>query len=295
MTSKNTSPWLWPYGEHASWVDSRATSEGHVSRLLNQRAGNAEEGELEFIHSAETLGALEYERRVYAGQIPTRDIAHDWYNGQVWLTYPKAKRFINTCHVTDSPGNKSMTANGRSRLRDALTLFDESGALLLTTDPRLCVALVNHQWEHLLVNNRDTWGERAKLLIFGHGLLDSMQRPHKSLCAKVLPVLVPNLNMSKAELQCILLAALRQLVDPVNLSPLPVMGVPGWFVESNRPGFYSDKSVYRAKPTRRPASLHERLVFVWDGTTLVSGKCAGQSLPEFQGEESPDSSEHGAG
>lgn len=293
------SPWLWPYGGDLARFDPRIDHEGAVACRLNDRHSKSVDVEPSFVHSKESLGALEYERRVQTGLIPTRDLSHDWYNGQVWLAFPKVKQLINALHVQDVGGCVEQPdrppANGRSRLRDALTLFDESGALLLTTEWSLCTALLQHDWKTLLLDRRESWSARGRVLLLGHGLLDSMSKAHKGLCAKVVPVQVPSLDMRPPELQRLMLLVVEQLRGPGNLSPLPVMGIPGWFPESEAPGFYQDSAVYRAKPTRRVSSSHERLAFVWDGSTLALGKCAGQSLPEFQGEESPDSSEHGAG
>lgn len=288
-------PWLWPYGMEAAQFDLSTAALGAVARKLNHLHAATSHKTPMFVNSVEALGALAYEKRVYEGEIPTRDIAHDWYNGQVWLKFPQAKRFINQKHVADSSSRHVQSANGRSRLRDALTLFDESGALLLTTNQRLSGALLEHDWSALFELDRDTWAARARVLVFGHGLLDALHKPHKGLCAKAIPVCVPDLNLVAEQLQTLVLNAVQGIVDPANLSPLPVMGVPGWFSESDSPGYYNDASIYRAKPTHRLTSLPERLAFQWDGSTLYSGKCAGQSLPELQGEESPDSSEHGAG
>lgn len=303
MAARDSFPWLWPYGMDSAWHGDAANEAGFVSYALNaeRQLVNVRIGEQvgekipQFVQSIDTLGALEYERRVYQGHIPTRDISHDWYNGQVWLKFAGFKALINSRHITDSEDTTVQSANGRSRLRDALTLFDESGALLLTTNPATGAALLNHDWRSLFVEDRETWAQHARVLIVGHGLLDSMHVPHKGLCAKAIPVHVPTLNLSNAELRALVLQVAKQIHAPANLSPLPVMGVPGWFSASDAPGFYNDTTVYRAKPTRRVSSSHERLAFVWEGSTLSPGKCAGQSLPEFQGEESPDSSEHGAG
>lgn len=289
-------PWLWPYGECAAWEASSLKQAGEIANRLNKigEVGGQADTPV-FSPSHQTLGAVEYERCVSTGSIPTRDLPHDWYNGQVWLKFPQAKWQINARHIEDAENPLIQSANGRSRLRDALTLFDESGALLLTTDSTLPCALIHHDWPALFVVQRANWQDRARVLIFGHGLLDAMHQPHQGLCAKAIPVLVPTLNLTPGDLQNILVRAVAQIVDARNLSPLPVMGVPGWFDESAAPGFYDNKSVYRAKPTPQGASLHERLAFVWDGSTLALGKCVGQSLPVLQGEESPDSSEHSAG
>lgn len=275
-------PWLWPYGGDQAYFQTSFQGAGLVSDFLNAQSELiGASGVPRFVPSTQALGALEYERCVKAGQIPTRDVSHDWYNGQVWLKFAQAKHFINACHVDedllDSAVQKS--SNNRSRLRDAMTLFDESGALFLTTDPALSAALLSHDWKTLWAH-RELWAHKACVLIVGHGLLDAMHRPYKGLCAKAVPVCVRSLDLTAEALQVLVLKVVVQIQVPANLSPLPVMGIPGWFRESSVPGFYDDTSVYRAKPTPRRSSTHERLAFLWDESTLSVGKCAGQSPPD---------------
>lgn len=289
-------PWLWPYGGRAACFDSALQrNAGWVAQALNCERPGIDFCIPEFIESSDTLGALEYERQVNSGFIPTRDIAHDWYNGRVWLQFAQAKQLINACHVAESDKPVADSSNGRSRFRDALTLFDESGAVLLTTDASLSDALLQHDWSTLFVQNSSAWAERARVVLVGHGLLESMHRPYKGLCAKVIPVCVPTLDLHPSILQGLILQVAAAIRDSLNFSPMPVMGVPGWFDDSNVAGFYDDVSVFRAKPTPARSSVQERLAFFLDGSTLVSGKCAGQSLSVLRVEESPDSSEHSAG
>ncbi len=291
-----SAPWLWPFGENSAFPTPSNPGAGWVARLLNQRA--RAKFAPRFTHSDESLGALAYEQRVAQGAVPTRDLSHDWYNGMAWLAFPKTKHWINTQHLADAgvktqlPGR---SGNGRSRFRDALTLFDESGALLLTTGEGMLFALMEHRWPCVFSCRDDRWHSQNRLLVFGHGLLDSMPSAHPGLCAKVLPVLVPDLDVSLGALDQVLLNALEQVSDPANFSPLPVMGVPGWFDLSARPGFYESREVFRAKPTAQKGLRAERLAFQVDGATLALGKCARQSPPALQGEESPDSSEQSAG
>lgn len=293
--ARTSFPWLWPYGEHAAWCFHDFSNPGSVSLRLNQLLnGRALQAPL-FVHSKENFGALAYEHAVRDGSIPTRDLGHDWYNGHVWLTFTAAKKALNDRHIQDSLSVERVGGNGRSRLRDALTLFDESGALLLTTSPAACSALLQHDWKTLFPDRFESWGQQARVLVVGHGLLDALDAPHPGLCAKAIPVFVPTLDLPLSALQSIVSGVVAGLQDPANFSPLPMMGIPGWFEESKAPGYYDNKSVYRAKPTRNASSGRERLAFVWDGSTLRSGKCVGQSLPVHRGEESPDSSEHGAG
>lgn len=274
-------PWLWPYGKAAVFQSTLCSTEGGVALQLDaQREKSGSSLVPRFVASREALGALEYERCVHAGQIPTRDLAHDWYNGLVWLRFAQAKRWINRSHIEDACRQSVPSSNGRSRLRDALTLFDENGALLITTEASIRDALLDQDWQTLFVNGRAHWNGRARLMVFGHGLLDSFHKPHRGLCAKAIPVLLPTLDVSDDTLPVLLDAVVNEIKDPANFSPIPVMGVPGWFAASNQPGYYDDRSVYRAKPTPRHSSGHERLAFAFDPSTLAFGKCVGQSLPD---------------
>ncbi|MDH4394674.1 MAG: DUF3025 domain-containing protein [Limnobacter sp.] len=212
-----------------------------------------------FEFSDANMKALEYERHVAGGGIPTRDQFHDWFNGLVWLTYPRTKLAINHLHVNDG---FTEHFKQRSPLRDAITLWDESGAVLLTSDPSLESALREHDWQHVFIGLRAQWGENILPFCFGHGLLDAMRNPHKGLCAKVKVVQADQALLDKvlnplaisSVLDGVFLSIVQQLRSPRDLNPLPVMGVPGWFEENRAPGFYDDEAVFRKKPTRR-ASL----------------------------------------
>lgn len=297
--SEHDAPWLWPYGAGSQFIAPEFAREGWVSARLNAAAGATGAVDMpRFSHSEESLGALAYEQRVAQGAVPTRDVSHDWYNGLVWLAFPHAKRWINAQHLNDAGSRESSAlkpGNGRSRFRDALTLFDESGALLLTNSEEKAFALLAHNWDRVFEPRNVGWHAQSRLLIFGHGLLDAMGSAHPGLCAKALPVVVPDLNFSAMQLQEIVLGVLGQIREPSDFSPLPVMGIPVWFDQSGEPGFYDNPQVFRAKPTGRRGLRGERLAFQVDATTLAVGKCVRQSLPVLQGEESPDSSEQSAG
>jgi hypothetical protein len=285
-------PWL---AHLAPFAWRFSGQEGEVATRLNAAVlGGCPRFEL----SSETMKALAYEQRVAQGIIPTRNLAHDWFNGLVWLKYPAVKQQMNRLHVAQGAFGLQGAGNGRSRVRDALTLLDECGAVLFTQDAGMVQALLNHDWQTFFVRHRSAWlAGTTRLCIIGHGLLDSMQFPHKGLCAKVLPVLVERVDEAMSVLDDVLCGVLAHLTVPANFSPLPVMGVPGWFEVSDSPGFYQDTSVFRGKPTRQVDSVSRRLAFRWLASTLSPWKCAGQSLPAsfLLGEESPDSCEQSAG
>lgn len=74
-----------------------------------------------------------YEQYIWdTRRVPTRDNLHDFFNGLVWLRFPHTKRRLNQLQA------QAIAADGvqavRGPLRDALTVFDENGALLQAPD-----------------------------------------------------------------------------------------------------------------------------------------------------------------
>ena len=175
--------------------------------------------------------------------MPTRDNLHDFFNGLVWLRHPRTKRHLNALQAAEIARHGIGATRGP--LRDALTLFDENGAVL-DAPPELWRALLARDWQGLFVTHRDLWRE-ARLRIFGHALLEKLVAPRKGLTAHVLRL--------PAGASCAGDAALAAALDPAHLAakpfvPLPVLGVPGWWPQNSNFCFYDDSDVFRP---RRPA------------------------------------------
>jgi hypothetical protein len=132
-------------------------------------------------------------------------------------------------------------------LRDALTLFDENGALL-TCAPRLAERLAARDWQAVFVTERKQWMQ-AQLLLVGHALLEKLVQPRKPITAHVL--VVPGAGSPAGEA---LADTLRQHSRP--FLPLPVLGVPGWWRANEAPSFYDDAFVFRplAQSGRKPST-----------------------------------------
>ena len=173
-------------------------------------------------------------------RVPTRDNLHDFFNGLVWLRFPHTKRRLNQLQA------QAIAAQGvqavRGPLRDALTVFDENGAVLQAPEP-LWEALRARNWQALFVDLRPLWRE-ARLLLFGHALLEKLVSPRKPMVAHVYQA--PLAINSIAELD----AWLAQDIDTQRwagkpFSPLPVLGVPGWWPANEDAVFYADPLVFR--------------------------------------------------
>lgn len=245
------------------------------------------------------LGALAYERHIAAtGELPTRDNAHDWYNALVWLAFPQTRQTINRLQVDESRGD-AVGVNGRTRRRDALTLLDENGAVLVTCESVFSQALSEHDWETLFVHGRSRWAACAEVWVMGHALLEKLEAPRMDLCAHVRVWLMDARQWASWRAldddgrRCGVDAWLADdisahLQTPRDLQPLPLMGIPGWHTDNANSDFYNNRSVFRGK---RRADASCRVV----GAAILGSGSGPDSRCSPTAEESPDSSGQGAG
>lgn len=196
-------------------------------------------------------GAAAYELGIHdSGCVPTRNNLHDFFNGLCWLQFPRTKHRLNQLQAQALLSSGGQTEPGRrGALRDALTLFDENAALLQCPDA-LWDALCARQWTHLFGPLRPLW-QQASLVVFGHALLTQLAHPYKGITAHVWRVTAPCNDLASLD------AWLSSDLSPQKLaakpfSPLPVLGVPGWWPANEQPVFYEDSAVFRPAPLRSP-------------------------------------------
>lgn len=265
-------PWMLPWATPGQTVATAVTQGLPVHQALNEalhEALNEDLNEVQ-VRSPQAAGRCPvrfvphhmlpsgqaYEQFVYAqAQCPTRDNLHDLFNGLCWIKFPQAKRHLNAVQAAH------IAAQGigaqRGPVRDAVTVFDENGALLDAPQP-LWDALLAHDWRRLFVDLRPLWRE-ARLVIFGHALLEKLIYPRKGLVAHIWCAGSASKNIATrgdADPQrsggISADAALAEQLTPAVLAgkpftPLPVLGVPGWWAPNEDPGFYDDPLVFRAR------------------------------------------------
>lgn len=210
--------------------------------------------------------SADYEQAVFdSGQVATRDDNwHDYFNALVWAAFPRAKAALNACHMQETALAGVTRLRGRGPVRDALTQFDECGMLVLGTDDTLLAAMARHDWLSAF------WGARARVkattrfLLFGHASYDQMRTPFNGLCAKAIYIAVPEsvLSMPLSEQTAWADAWLANrladkglLVSPRDLSPLPLLGIPGVVRENAVREFYEDTAQFRPLGARAPAPV----------------------------------------
>ncbi|WP_100411753.1 DUF3025 domain-containing protein [Acidovorax sp. 69] len=194
-----------------------------------------------FVPQSELPEGTAYEQYIWdTRRVPTRNNLHDFFNGLVWHQFPHTKRRLNQLQA------QAIAADGvqavRGRLRDALTVFDENGAVLQAPDA-LWDALRARDWQALFVDLRPLWRE-ARLMLFGHALLEKLVSPRKTMVAHVYQAPVAINSVANLD------AWLAQAVQPglwatKPFTPMPVLGVPGWWPANEAPGFYADAQVFR--------------------------------------------------
>ncbi|MFY3383581.1 DUF3025 domain-containing protein [Paracidovorax sp. MALMAid1276] len=242
-------PWLQPWRRQGQPVAQSVARGCSVHQALQAAAPHG--APMAFAHQSELPAGTAYEQYIRdTRRVPTRDNLHDFFNGLVWLHFPHTKRRLNALQAG------AIAADGvqavRGPLRDALTVFDENGALLWAPAP-LWDALRARHWQRLFIDLRPLWGE-ARLVLFGHALMEKLVLPRKPMVAHFYQALVA--TDSIANLDAWLASGIdagRWAAKP--FTPLPVLGVPGWWPANAAPGFYADPQVFRPPPAGRGAGV----------------------------------------
>jgi hypothetical protein len=202
--------------------------------------------------TAHLLGdGLHYERRIFEqGAIATRAGSwHDLFNAMVWIEHARLKAALNR-RQADDVGRAGPDL--RTRAQCALTHFDEGGAIVLLRDRGLLDAWDAHDWTSLFVRRRDAWRDgRAQVVVFGHALLEHALQAHPVHTAKCIALLdlapappsTVATNLSEAVASAV--ASGEVLLDPQELRPLPLSGIPTWHPNNGDAAFYRDAPCFR--------------------------------------------------
>jgi hypothetical protein len=207
--------------------------------------GSAQTLPVQFVPQSVLPEGVAYEQFIFAQrQVPTRENLHDFFNGLCWLRFPQSKLQLNRLQGAEI-AQQGVSAT-RGPVRDALTLFDENAALLQAPDA-LWEALLARDWQRLFVDLRPLWAQ-ARLELFGHALLEKLVAPYKSITAHVYAVPVPMGLEGDAAWDAWLADTLRlERLRHKPFTPLPVLGVPGWWPENEDAAFYADTGVFRPR------------------------------------------------
>ncbi|WP_409269744.1 DUF3025 domain-containing protein [Massilia sp. BHUDP2] len=211
---------------------------------------------LRFVPQSALPEGTAYEEFIGAtGQVPTRDNLHDFFNGLVWQTFPLIKRQLNALQAAQI----AQAGIGKSRgpARDAATIFDENAALLVVREGDSGRALVDelraHGWLSALHDKRAVFDSDVRIWLFGHALMEKLVAPRKAITAHTRVIFAGDdvLALAPGEQRAWLDAHVadelaREGLTTAGFTPLPVLGVPGWWPGQDR-DFYLDTTVFRPK------------------------------------------------
>lgn len=248
------SPMLEPLREHAAALRLNPDwpTRDALQALLRARGAAIADGTP--VRLVGDAGAEPYETRLrLRGEMPVRDRDwHDLFSVLVWLTYPNTKAALNDAHHAGLRASAAEEAlGGRGALRDALTLFDENGAIVVSSDPALFDDLRAFRWKRLFGERRERVRTAMKVYVFGHALLEKALRPYVGMTAHaiLLPVAAAHFaqppRLELESIDALAAQAVRALRTPQSLSPLPVLGVPGWWQANEDPAFYDNAAYFR--------------------------------------------------
>jgi len=224
-----------------------------LQRVLPSQAVNLSGRPISF-RPGRALPAIEYESCIFGtGQVSTRENSwHDLFNALVWARFPHLKATLNALHCREI---RSKPGRHRGRLRDALTLLDECGVILASANDDVLERLSARDWSSVFCDQAACWREDTHVFVCGHALLQKFLKPYKSLTAHGLLVRidVDSARGPRESLLQMLDTRLAQalltgdwLKSPDGLSPIPLMGIPGWSPGASQDqDFYSDRRVFR--------------------------------------------------
>ena len=199
--------------------------------------------------------SAQYEVRIFeTGQVQTRpDNWHDLFNALVWIAFPRTKAVLNRHHCEEIRARRGERLRGTAR--DVLTLFDEGGIIVAAADPGLPALLREFRWKELFWRRRAEVLQSMRFYVFGHAIYEKALEPYAGVTAKALIVdAAPGLLDAPLERQLSELDAraadyfsgTHALASTRSLSPLPILGIPGWEPANAREEYYDDPSQFRS-------------------------------------------------
>ena len=178
-----------------------------------------------------------------SGQVETRpESRHDLFNALAWLAFPLTKARINALHAVHIPRE----AGRRGRFRDLLTIFDEGGALVSSSDAVSADLVRGFRWKELFWDQRTRLMSTTRFMVLGHAVLEQAIEPWPGITCKAIFVDASAPPDAQAAQW---LSRLTPQATPRELAPLPIFGYPGWLQGNDHAAFYDDTRYFR--PFRR--------------------------------------------
>lgn len=206
-------------------------------------------------------------RIYYSGEIQTRtNNWHDFFQFLSWFIFPGTKAVINSIHIPlarerieQGEANQGMAnqGNGRGRrspIENTLSLFDEGGVVILSSDETLLDHIRHFEWKKLFWERRDELDRHLRCVTFGHAMYEKGLWPYIGMTANAI-LLHADQSVIELEMDAQLSWLDERLAGiftegcsyskPRDLLPFPILGMPGWMAENANEDFYDNTQYFR--------------------------------------------------
>ena len=196
-------------------------------------------------------------RIYYSGEIQTRASNwHDFFQFLSWLVFPRTKAVINAIHIPLARERIEQVDDigRRTSLENMLSLFDEGGVVILSSDESLLDHIRHFEWKKLFWERRDELERNLRCITFGHAMYEKGLRPYIGMTANAI-LLHADQSVIELELDAQLAWLDETLAEiftegsrytrPKDLSPFPILGMPGWMAENACEAFYDNPRYFR--------------------------------------------------
>jgi hypothetical protein len=137
-------------------------------------------------------------------------------------------------------------------VENAITLFDECGAVIVANDETLLELVQNHRWKSLFADASEAFGRHIQCYVFGHAMFEKALKPYVGMTAHAILIKQSNEFFQQdysgqlAEVDRLVSDTWinRKIKSPKDLQPFPLLGVPGW-TQAQDEAFYANKAYFR--------------------------------------------------
>lgn len=199
-----------------------------------------------------------YAPRIYmTGEVQTRTRNwHDFFQFLTWFIFPRTKALINAIHVPEARARLGQGSDPgrRSPVENMLSLFDEGGAVVLSSDTSLLQLIRDFQWKELFWQRRDAVRETLQCITFGHAMYEKGLMPYLGMTANCILIEVEHGFFGRAMTERLAwldeqLAGVFERGDqyrkPKDLSPFPILGMPDWDPDNGHGAYYDNTGYFR--------------------------------------------------
>ncbi|MBL1261715.1 MAG: DUF3025 domain-containing protein [Thiotrichaceae bacterium] len=212
------------------------------------------------VPQADKPGSFEqhYAPRIYiSGEIQTRiENWHDFFQLLSWIMFPRTKAMINETHIPLAQARIESGADigRRSPLENLLSLFDEGGAVVISSDESLLQMVRDFHWKSLFWQQREALQEKLTCIVFGHAMYEKGLEPYIGMTANAILLHCDETFFQLSNEQqlawvdealLVALADREQFSVPKDLSPFPILGMPGWDANNGDEAYYDNQRYFR--------------------------------------------------